>query len=1103
MTSVFLRAIRYFAAPKSLLFLVCLSIFPALVSAQTSGTVRVSGTIFVGTFSDTSTNAANKPIAEVEMPDAKMTLVDETGAVASTAQSILDGRFSLEAKPGQTYQICWEIQGQKGCVTRVKVGKTPVWAGRLRARLEGPIVFGNVLTGDARPCWVQDAFFGLDVSTEVRGGGKTTRANTQGEYLLLAPAGATFRVQAGCELSQAGEVVTSTGLFQRLDLNLGNRAPRITSVAATNGTKFLTRAQMGETLKMVSGLRELDGDTVEFAWRLTDAQIGTLSGSTTDTEEWQLPSVDGSHSVYLMARDGKGGFAFDRFEMQVGVDQIDVSGIAVDDLTGLPVRKAKVTLGSTTVQTSDNGWFSLSTKPVADDRYVLNIEHPNFVLISRILDRSSAGNTYRMIRTQVTSHRGDVDIDIEDKRSVGICGTQVKGRERGVRRLAPPTFYVEEAAADGKTEGRTDIDKSRAEQFEREDAIRKYLEAQRFCDGRGVRIRIPAKSLVDETGAVWTGMVRASVATLNPALRALPGDYQAIDRNGDRVEMLSFGAVYAEFTDTSGRKLQLAPGSTAEIMPPVSAYQAASADPNIAQWSYDEATGFWREEAQGSLQSTPDGLRYVGKTEHFSTINMDVAGSDPTFATCVRVEIDSAFSAWNDLTLRAYVSYNGDSVQVKEIVLDNSQYHAIYRIPYGTGAPPNTLRLELRGSLSGQQLVLLDNIINTDLRPKMTGTDLWPPYPYTECGDPILLTPAPGVVPAYGDFDATGRPSFLIGPYGDFNPADGGQQALDYYAAIDPASAKTTLGDWWDANGFGPDGLGAGNPTYINQAYLNDNDLGFGRDMHCAETGSNLACYVTNYGLPDQIPANADDAENKNAATRGATVAMEFDSAALNFENVQFYVFGGGVAGSGRITFADLDGMGPKPVPFLCMVCHGGGPSLTVDDKVAHARFREFDLPSFKYSNNRSWDYGQATLDATELGNFAALNQMVRDTTVGQPIGLLIDAWYPGGFAGDPAPVLPAAPAGWAANTTEYHEVYGQTCRTCHIARDAGNPNSFFVFNSFANLASTSYAVCGSGVPKRRFMPNAFVTYRNFWVDTLRVQMYEDMTGVGQNTCDD
>ena len=134
---------------------------------------------------------------------------------------------------------------------------------------------------------------------------------------------------------------------------------------------------------------------------------------------------------------------------------------------------------------------------------------------------------------------------------------------------------------------------------------------------------------------------------------------------------------------------------------------------------------------------------------------------------------------------------------------------------------------------------------------------------------------------------------------------------------------------------------------------------------------------------------------------------------------------------------------------------------------------------------------------------FAQLNEMVRNTTGGTPIGSLIDAWYPSGFSGNPAPQVPAPPSGWANNPVEYHEVYGKTCRTCHIARDDGNPNSFFVFNSYSNLVGTSYSVCGSGSPKRRFMPNAVVTYKNFWADPARVALYETMTNNVLGSCDD
>ncbi len=190
-------------------------------------------------------------------------------------------------------------------------------------------------------------------------------------------------------------------------------------------------------------------------------------------------------------------------------------------------------------------------------------------------------------------------------------------------------------------------------------------------------------------------------------------------------------------------------------------------------------------------------------------------------------------------------------------------------------------------------------------------------------------------------------------------------------------------------------------------------------------------------------------------------------------------------------------------MPFLCLICHGGQPNLSATNKATYARFREFDLPSFRYSNGRSWDFGQTTLNATELDNFAKLNQKVRNAMAGTPIRSLIDAWYPGGVAGGPAPVLPTPPSGWSTQVSGYHNVNGKSCRTCHVARDEGNPNAFLVFNDSGNFSFTSYAVCGQGVPKRRVMPNAVVTYKNFWADSLRVQQYETLTGVPANTCKD
>lgn len=106
-----------------------------------------------------------------------------------------------------------------------------------------------------------------------------------------------------------------------MDLNLGNlgilgnHAPSITSMAATDGSQFVTRAAAGQSLTLVATSRELDGDTIEFSWKLADGQIG-LTGSTTDTEAWQLANTDGLQTVYAMARDGQGGYAFKRFDIE-------------------------------------------------------------------------------------------------------------------------------------------------------------------------------------------------------------------------------------------------------------------------------------------------------------------------------------------------------------------------------------------------------------------------------------------------------------------------------------------------------------------------------------------------------------------------------------------------------------------------------------------------------------------------------------------------------------------------------------------------------------------------------------------------------------------
>ncbi len=1043
--------------------------------------VRVIGTLALRP----SAAANGNDRTTVDLPDIPVELQDPTTrAVKGKATTLLDGTFAFTGiRPG-TYLFCATINAARNCNNRVVVKATDTWARTLLVSVEGPVAFGRVLTADKRPCWVSDHFFNLDVSTRVAaqdGGGapvgNAVRANTKGDYALFGlPVGA-FDIVARCEKA---EVVgkAAVRLSVRTDLVLPNHAPRLDAIAARSAAgRAIARAGGGDTIALEASGRDRDGDAIEYLWRTLDGN-GTIASSTSFQQKWQLPAAPGLHSVYLMARDNKGGYTYRRFDMR-SAETETFSGRVTDETTGLPLSGALATVAGASAKTDAAGWFTLTVKPQREDRYILNIARAGYVPVSRVYGQTQSGVTYDLQRAQVTVLPADKALDLTDSASGGWCGTGRDGNRRpAARPLARPQLI--------------DV----ADNGERPDPrIAGMVKAMgtrgadRPCDPLGARIVIDSGALVGSDGKAPRGNIVAAMAGLNPARRALPGDYGATGTDGVPTRLFSYGAVYAEFRDAAGGKLNLAPGKTAELHIPVPLEQRGSAKPDIALWTYDDQTGGWVEE--GAAKLSPAGDEYVGRTRHFSSINMDIK---LTGGTCARFHVPpGSFTGWTNLRLRAFVTFGGTNSQTFETPLNGDDYHAFFRIPFGPATAPNTLRFEVKGSFGtpASDVVLVNNIVNIDAIPAVpTSGAISYPAPYAECGNAIELAPPAGVVPAFAE-DATGRPIFLQGPFGGFNPSPADfDPVAGYYKIIDPTDAKTTLGDWWNLNGFGADGLGAGNTSYTQAGYLNDNDLGFGRDMHCAKNnggaGPGLACYVTNYGLPDQDAGNAD----LPAAKRGATVTMEYNPAAPAGQNVQFYVYGGGDAAAPRINYADLDGFGPKPVPHLCTVCHGGnynpGPKVAVNSV-----FREFDMPSFKYSSSHSWNYGQAvgatTPSAVEFGKFAALNHMVHDVAPPK-IAALITAWYPGGYAGNPLPALPTAPAGWTAAT--YHEPYGKTCRACHIARS-------FDFTSDADFASTSGAVCGSG----RVMPNAIVTYKNFWADTSRVNLYEAATATPLNTC--
>ncbi|MFM7143103.1 MAG: hypothetical protein ACKO2K_14450, partial [Alphaproteobacteria bacterium] len=250
---------------------------------------------------------------------------------------------------------------------------------------------------------------------------------------------------------------------------------------------------------------------------------------------------------------------------------------------------------------------------------------------------------------------------------------------------------------------------------------------------------------------------------------------------------------------------------------------------------------------------------------------------------------------------------------------------------------------------------------------------------------------------------AGGRKKFLTYEYR--NPTyDSAADACAYYNLVDPQCIdldcdgqpdpgtdpsglckRNTLGGWWTKNGFDPvTGLG---PDVVSAWYLNSNDLGFGREMHCRVTAwrtsivdrpagapivaeafaatlradilgssafsdwkfalpkfpATVACYVVNYTTDHCFNYPTNDPQNANLAWQGqqsilsdpttdplnayGTVAMEF-APVEGFGDLgpitKFFVYDGRIASGKRLGAANLDGCGAKTAPEVCMSCHGG-----------------------------------------------------------------------------------------------------------------------------------------------------------------------------------
>lgn len=188
--------------------------------------------------------------------------------------------------------------------------------------------------------------------------------------------------------------------------------------------------------------------------------------------------------------------------------------------------------------------------------------------------------------------------------------------------------------------------------------------------------------------------------------------------------------------------------------------------------------------------------------------------------------------------------------------------------------------------------------------------------------------------------------------------------ANNYYRCIDPLENAKTFSGWLAKAGF----TGKDDGT-VNTKYINNYDLGFGRDMYIRQDpNGNVYSYVTNYNTLENTLHNRNEF---------AIVAMEYSPAptgncgdipdaapsASAKKIVKFFAYIPDAKNGGyiRAESMNFDGRGEKYLPGVCTACHYGNnhtAEFNTNGKIlaSHAdldsSFMPWDLDAFLYTQS-------------------------------------------------------------------------------------------------------------------------------------------------------
>jgi hypothetical protein len=164
----------------------------------------------------------------------------------------------------------------------------------------------------------------------------------------------------------------------------------------------------------------------------------------------------------------------------------------------------------------------------------------------------------------------------------------------------------------------------------------------------GAQIVLPAAALVDASGAAVSGPVDIAITPIDirePGAGGFPGRFEGVAADASVRRIVSFGTTDFVLSQ-GGRRLQLAPGKSAQILLPLYAGRwldghAVTVGERIPLWSLDEASGLWIQEGEGEAvasEASPSGLAMRANVAHFTAWNADHIADErapPVSGRCV------------------------------------------------------------------------------------------------------------------------------------------------------------------------------------------------------------------------------------------------------------------------------------------------------------------------------------------------------------------------------------------------------------------------------------------------------------------------------------